>query len=108
MCRFYTIDLYTSLDRHVLAPADHHIRHHWVDITDLVSTPPVRPHAATCGCTLVYRVFLIRVFDVAPFSRVVIDGVEYSHSEEGGLGGGFDTKTKDLKDVLLFSIRLTT
>ena len=51
---------------------------------------------------------MIRVFDVAPFSQVVIDGVEYSHSEEGGLGGGFDTKTKDLKDVLLFSIRLTT
>ena len=77
----------------------------------LYQHPPsghMRPHAATCGCTLVYRVFLIRVFDVAPFSRVVIDGVEYSHSEEGGLGGGFDTKTKDLKDVLLFSIRLTT
>ena len=34
-------------------------------------------------------------------SRVVIDGKSYSHSEEGGLGGGFVTKTEDLKDALL-------
>ena len=32
-------------------------------------------------------------------SRVVIDGVSYSHSEDGGLGGGFVTKKEALRDA---------